>query len=253
VPDYREFSSDGVRIRFVDEGEGEPILLIHGFGSNVEVNWRSTGWIDALTGAGRRIVALDNRGHGGSEKLYEPEAYHPAVMAEDSARLLRHLGISHADVMGYSMGARIAAFLALGHADLVRSVILGGLGMALVDGMGDTDEIIAALEAPGLDSVEGETGRIYRKFADQTRADRKALVACLRGSRATLSPEQLAEIDMPALVAIGTRDKVAGSGEKLASLIPNAEFLAIPNKEHLPATGDKVFKAGALEFLERRS
>src|SRR5690349_9374795 len=102
----QSFLSDGVEIAFIDEGEGEPILLIHGCGSNIDVNWSTTNWLQTLRRAGRRAVAFDNRGHGQSQKLYEPAAYHPAEMAKDAANLLTHLGIGRADVMGYSMGAR---------------------------------------------------------------------------------------------------------------------------------------------------
>jgi pimeloyl-ACP methyl ester carboxylesterase len=248
----KRFLSDGIDIAFVDEGEGDAILLIHGFGSNMTVNWRSTGWIDALIRAGRRVVAFDNRGHGDSEKLYDPPLYHPALMARDAANLLEHLGIARADVMGYSMGARIAAFLALDHKEKVRSVILGGLGMALVEGMGGEDAIVAALEAPALEAVGDDIGRTYRKFADQTGADLRALAACMRGSRERLPPERLAQIRVPVLIAVGTRDKVAGSAQRLAWLIPGAEALDIPDREHLPATGDRVFKEGTLRFLARR-
>src|SRR5436305_2631926 len=105
-----EFSSNGVRIAFIDEkpenDRGEPILLIHGFASTHAVNWLFPLWVRTLTGAGRRVIALDNRGHGRSEKLYDPKDYHTATMAEDSRNLLDHLGIDNADVMGYSMDER---------------------------------------------------------------------------------------------------------------------------------------------------
>src|SRR5688572_7403274 len=109
------FDSDGVTIAYLDEGEGAPILLIHGFASNIQVNWVMTGWVDTLKRAGFRVIAIDNRGHGTSEKLYDTAVYGAAMMAEDARRLLDHLGIQRADVMGYSMGARIAAFLTLAH------------------------------------------------------------------------------------------------------------------------------------------
>src|SRR5262245_21812839 len=130
------FNNDGVDIAYLDEGEGEPVVLVHGFASTKEVNWVNPGWVSTVTRAGRRAIALDNRGHGASAKLYDPAAYHSAVMAEDVRALLDHLAIPRADVMGYSMGARIAAFLALAHPDRVRSAVLGGLGIRLVDGVG---------------------------------------------------------------------------------------------------------------------
>lgn len=246
------FSSDGIEIAYLDEGEGDPILLIHGFGSNLAVNWRSTGWIDTLTRSGRRVVAFDNRGHGRSGKTYDSEDYRPGRMAQDAANLMDHLEIGCADVMGYSMGGRIAVFLALARAERVRSLVIGGMGTALVEGMGGEERIAAALEAPSLDAVTDETGRVYRKFAEQTGADLRALAACIRGSRERVSAERLAELRVPVLVAVGTRDQVAGSAAGLARLIPGAATLDIPDREHLPATGDKVFKEGVLEFLAKR-
>ena len=184
------FTHDGVEIAFLDEGEGEPIVLVHGFASTKEVNWVFPGWVTTLTRAGRRVIALDNRGHGESTKLYEPAAYHSSLMAEDVRALLDHLGLGRADVMGYSMGARITAFLALAHPERVRSAVLGGLGIRLVDGVGLPETVAQALEAPALADVSDPTGYMFRAFAEQTRSDLGALAACMRGSRQTLSPQR---------------------------------------------------------------
>lgn len=246
------FSSDGVDIAFLDGGEGDPILLIHGFASNHVVNWGATGWIDTLKRDGRRVIAMDVRGHGKSEKLRDPESYPLALLAEDAARLLDHLGIQRADVMGYSMGARITVAMALDSQDRMRSMILGGMGYAMVEGMKGEDAIVAALEAPSLDDVEGEPGRAYRKFAEQTGSDTLALAACMRRARQTFTPEDLSTIHIPTLIAIGDKDSVAGSGEKLAALIPGSESVVIPNRDHMLATGDRHYKAAVLDFLARR-
>src|SRR5262252_9315869 len=157
-----QFTHDGVEIAFLDEGEGEPIVLVHGFASNKEVNWVASGWMTTLTRAGRRAIALDNRSHGASGKLYDPAAYHSAIMAEDVRALLDHLGLPRADVMGYSMGARIMAFLALKHPDRVRAAVLGGLGFRLVEGVGLPDAIAEALEAPSLAEVRDPTAYLFR-------------------------------------------------------------------------------------------
>jgi pimeloyl-ACP methyl ester carboxylesterase len=205
-----------------------------------------------LTRAGRRVVALDNRGHGQSTKLYEPDLYSTSLMAGDVRALLAHLGIARADVMGYSMGARITAFLAVEHPKVVRSAILGGLGIRLVDGVGLPMSIADALEAPSLADVPDQQGRMFRAFAEQTRSDRRALAACIRGSRQTLTREQVATIRVPALVAVGTKDDVAGSAADLAALIPGAQALDIPGRDHMLSVGDKVFKQGVLDFLNQR-
>jgi pimeloyl-ACP methyl ester carboxylesterase len=246
------FSHDAVEIAFLDQGEGEPIVLIHGFASDKEVNWVYPGWVTTLTGAGRRVIALDNRGHGASTKLYEPSAYHSATMADDVRALLDHLGLQRADIMGYSMGARIAAFLALAHPDRVRSAVFGGLGIRLVEGVGLPDTIAQALEAPTSAEVTDPTGRMFRSFAEQTKSDLRALAACMRGSRQTISRSDASRIAVPVLVAVGSTDSIAGAPEPLAALIPGAQALAIANRDHMQAVGDKVFKAAVIEYLKHR-
>jgi pimeloyl-ACP methyl ester carboxylesterase len=247
------FQNDGVDIAYLDEGEGEPVVLVHGFASTKEVNWVNPGWVSTVTRAGRRAIALDNRGHGASSKLYDPAAYHSAVMAEDVRALLDHLGLERADVMGYSMGARICAFLALAHPDRVRNVVLGGLGIRLVDGVGLPESIADALEAPSLADVRDPQGRTFRAFAEQTKSDLKALAACIRGSRQTLSRQDCAKLTMPALVAVGTKDEVAGSAQELAALLPQGRALDIPGRDHMLAVGDRVYKQNVLDFWAKKA
>ena len=248
----QHFSSDGVDIAYRTYGEGDPVLLIHGFASNNAVNWSSTGWIDTLTEAGYRPIAMDVRGHGASAKPTEPGQYRMATLARDAANLIDHLGLSRADVMGYSMGGRIGTVVALDHPDKVRSLVIGGMGLGLVEGIGGEDDIVAALEADSIAAVRTPVGRSYRKVAELTRSNLPALAACMREQRELVPRERLARIAVPVLVAVGTRDEVAGSAAGLAALIPGAEVLDIPGRDHMLATGDKVFKAGVLDFLSRR-
>jgi len=249
MPRFRHAPVD---IAYLDEGEGEPVILVHGFASNKEVNWVGPGWVATLTRAGRRVIALDNRGHGDSTRLYRSEDYHTDLMADDVRALIDHLGLARVDLLGYSMGARICAFVTVRHPDRVRSLILGGLGVRLVDGVGLSDDIALALEAPSPDAVTDPIGRRFRTFAEQTGSDRVALAACLRGSRQTLPHDEARSIAVPTLIAVGTRDEVAGPAAPLAAVIPGAEVLDIPGRDHMLAVGDRVFKAGTLAFLERR-
>jgi pimeloyl-ACP methyl ester carboxylesterase len=249
VPRFRH---DDVEIAFLDEGEGEPIVLVHGFASNATVNWVQPGWFTTLKGAGRRVIALDNRGHGASSKLYDPAAYHTALMAGDVIALIDHLGLGRADVMGYSMGARIGAFLALQHPQRLRSAVLAGLGSNLIDGTGVPDGVAAALEAPSAAAVDDPGARLFRTFAEQTKSDLRALAACVRGSRQTLTREEIATIAVPALVAVGSLDAIGGSAPVLAALLPAGEALEIPGRDHMTAVGDKAFKQGVLRFLQAR-
>ena len=212
------------------------------------MNWVYPGWVATLVKAGQRVIALDNRGHGGSSKLYDPAAYHSARMAEDVRALLDHLDLGRADVMGYSMGARITAFFALAHPQRLRRAVFGGLGIHLVDG-GLPESIAEALEAPSLADVHDPMGRMFRAFAEQTKSDLKALAACIRGSRQTLTRDQVMSIRAPVLVAVGTKDTVSGSAHELAALLPAGRALDIPGRDHMIAVGDKVFKEGVLRFL----
>jgi pimeloyl-ACP methyl ester carboxylesterase len=249
----QSFDSDGVGIAYRDEGEGEPILLIHGFASNSITNWVAPGWVASLVQSGRRVIAFDNRGHGNSEKLYDPAFYGAPAMAEDARRLLDHLGIGRADVMGYSMGARIAAFLVFRHQSRVRSVVFGGLGINMVRGMVGSGPLAKALEAENITDVTNDTARSFRAFAEQTGSDLAALAACMRGPREKISPAQLATIAVPCLVAVGTEDVIGGSGPELAKLIPGAQLLEIQGRDHMKAVGDAGFKQGVLDFLTKRA
>jgi pimeloyl-ACP methyl ester carboxylesterase len=245
------FHNGPVEIAYLDEGEGEPIVLVHGFASTKNVNWVYPTWVSELKKSGRRVVALDNRGHGESGKLYDPEAYHVPTMAGDVTALMDHLGIERADVMGYSLGSRMMAWLAQSQPQRLRSAILGGIGIGLIEGGGPGENVAEALEANSLDDVSDPVGRTFRAFADQTRSDRRALAACLRGSRRLMTREQAAAISLPVLIAVGTKDQIAGSAEALGKVIPGAEVLNIPNRDHMRAVGDKVYKSGVLDFLSR--
>jgi len=246
------FHHGAVEISYLDEGEGEAIVLVHGFASTKNVNWVYPSWVSELKKSGRRVVAFDNRGHGESSKLYDPREYELATMASDITALMDHLELPRADVMGYSLGSRMTAILARSAPHRLRSAILGGIGIGLIEGGGPGENVVKALEADTLDEITDPVGRTFRAFADQTRSDRRALAACLRGSRRLMTKQEAAEIAVPVLIAVGTADQIAGSAHALSEIIPGAKVLDIPHRDHMRAVGDKVYKAGVVDFLLHR-
>jgi pimeloyl-ACP methyl ester carboxylesterase len=245
------FTHSGLTLAYEVYGEGAPVLCVHGFASSGKVNWLDTGWVETLVEAGYQAITLDNRGHGASDKPHDPDLYYPSLMAEDALALLQHLGIGRAAVLGYSMGARIAAFMAYQAPETIAAAVFGGMGLNLINGLSDGNDIIAGLRAPSLSSLTHPTARQFRIFADHTGSDREALAACMETSREAMARADARRIEVPVLVAVGEVDEMAGSPEPLAELLPQGEAVVIPKRDHMRATGDKVFKTAALEFLGR--
>ena len=213
------------------------------------MNWVTPGWLKCLSEAGYHVVSFDNRGHGLSEKPHDEEKYGAHLMAGDVNALCQHLNLSRIHLMGYSMGARISAFVTMEYQHLLKSVIFAGMGFHMVRGMGNPEPIARALEAETAEEVTNPAARNFRDFAEVTKSDLKALAACIRSTRKPVTKEALANIKVPSLVAVGTTDVIAGSGEKLVELIPGAKHLPIPDRDHMRAVGDKAYKEGVLEFL----
>jgi pimeloyl-ACP methyl ester carboxylesterase len=239
-----------LQIAYAQEGEGECVLLIHGFASNKEVNWINTGWTRALVEAGMRAVAIDNRGHGESTKFHDRAAYTLAQLADDAALFLDAIGVATASVVGYSMGARISAMLAVRHPGRVSRLVLSGYGDRMVQGPGDWTNVHDALLAPSIEHAHDRRARAFRAFAEQTGSDRQALAACIAGMAGPIPREDLARVTVPVLVAVGTEDDVAGSGERLAEIFPHGRFFAIEGRDHMRAVGDRSHVREAVAFLK---
>ncbi len=245
----QKFNSAGVEIAFSDEGQGAPILLIHGFASNARVNWQATGWTKTLLEAGYRVICIDNRGHGESEKLYDPDFYSASIMAEDAARLLDHLKIATTAVMGYSMGARISAFLTMQKPDKVSRAIFAGLAERMVLGVPGGDAISDGLLAANARDVADPGARSFRIFAENTKSDLRALAACIRSSRVKIKAEALAKITCPVLVVAGELDTVSGPVQPLVDMIPSSQGVTLSDRNHMNAVGDVGYKKAVLSFL----
>ena len=227
-----------------------PILLVHGFSSSIKDNWLDTHWIKFLSELGLRVIAFDNRGHGNSEKFYNSQDYHLSAMVEDAVQLLDYLNIPKVHLMGYSMGARISALLTITHPGRVAKLVLGGNGYGMIEGTGDWTPVRDGLLAASMDDVTDLRARAFRRFAERTGSDRQALAACVMGLRQLFTPQDFQKITHDVLVAIGTEDDIAGSGEKLANLMTNARHFPIPGRDHMRASTDKLFMGEVAQFIK---
>ena len=243
--------SAGVAINYIVEGSGPPIVLVHGFASSVRGNWRATGMIDALVADGRQVVALDCRGHGESGRPHDAEAYSGTRMPDDVIAVMDHAGMDRADLMGYSMGGFIAASLLVLRPERFHSVILAGVGDALVTGGGGRERaasIARALEAEGRGGAENATARAFRAFAEQNGNDLAALAAIQRSSRGGFDRRKLGENACPVMVLIGEGDTLVGPADALAAAIPGAKLVKVPG-DHITAVGQPAFRRAVLDFL----
>jgi len=240
MPSFTSF--DGTEISYHEEGEGDLVLLLHGFASDAKGNWGGPGVIRALVDAGRRVVAPDARGHGSSGKPHDPSAYADGAMVKDAKALLDHLGADRVDVAGYSMGAMVSAYLATDEPRIGR-LVLGGMGAALVQGRrpGASDAVADALEA------DDPTARGFRIFADSTGADRLALAAVQRSNQFTERPD-LSKVTVPTLVLVGDGDDLVGPPQPLADAITGASVKIISG-DHLTAVADPAFPRAIVDFF----
>lgn len=263
----RFFDSDGVRLHYIDEGRGEPVLLIHGLAANLDLNWVRPSVMSALVDAAYRVVAYDARGHGRSEKLHDPSRYgSPEVL--DALRLLDHLDISRAHVVGYSRGGRVANQLRAEHPDRVRSVILGGYAESgrrkgkehpAVEGPSRADVADALargdpgplLRRSNPDATTEEVEALSRILADHN--DLRAVAAALRADRsfAQVTEGELRGNEVPSLLLVGELDRRSGEARAMARVMSNAEVLVVPGAGHVQVPERPEFVTAVLGFLAR--
>lgn len=243
------FESDGLKLAYRVEGEGDPILLAHGFASTHRANWIETGWSRALMDAGFRVIMPDMRGHGASEASYDRDDYTLSAMAGDLVALLDHLGEAGADLMGYSMGAMAALVAAMEHGGRFDRVIAAGVGARLLDEDRDPGPVVEALLADDPSGIADKGALGFRLFADRNGQDRRALAACFEAVRAPFPVAGLGDISRPVLVVTGEDDEQAGAPGPLAALIPGARAVTVPKRDHMKTVGDRAYKEAVLKFL----
>jgi pimeloyl-ACP methyl ester carboxylesterase len=243
------FDSGGVQIHFEDRGSGAPVVLVHGFASRAEHNWNLPGWYDLLAPK-YRVIAMDCRGHGASAKPHQAADYGGTIMEDDVIRLMDHLGVARALLMGYSMGGRISLGLLARHPERLRAVVLGGIGAGVqVNDPQRRGAIVKALVAEDSRKIKEETPRLFRQFAELNRNDLKALAACMNADRSPVDSAALRANRVPVLIVVGTKDTLVGSARPLAQSIANSRLVDLEGRDHLNAPGDKRYHQAVLEFF----
>jgi pimeloyl-ACP methyl ester carboxylesterase len=254
------FTSDGVRIAYDDiappaaagDGAARTIVLIHGFASNRNEGWKRTGWYQAFERRRIRAIAMDQRGHGESEKLYEPDAYGREALAADVLALMDHLEVRRAEVFGYSMGARTALAVAMAAPERVSNLILGGVGGKLLEPSPAVvgEPMAEAMLAEDPATITEPMLRSFRQFADEQGEDRRALAAVTRVRNPPLDRDAMAALPMPVLVVAGQGDTGAGDPEGLSRIFPHGRSVTVPGCDHFSAIPHALTKAAVFDFLD---
>ncbi len=243
--------SRGVRIDYEVEGSGSPLLLLHGLGASGDLNWRIPGWVDALHGS-HRLILVDHRGHGQSEKPHRQAAYSIQLMAADARAVLDAEGVPKTALMGYSMGAMVAMELLLNAPARFSAAVLGGMGSRWPrrDGASRCSDVPTPSRAPPR-RFQPRTGlRLLGSFLCHYDpiAQHSIRRTIFRGDP-PVDATRLADIKVPVLVVAGSRDFLCSPSRELAAAIPGARHEVLPNRGHMGAVRDQHFKDAVKAFL----
>jgi pimeloyl-ACP methyl ester carboxylesterase len=248
------FDSDGVKIHYLDRGHGAPVLMIHGFGSSAEEHWMKTGMVERIARRSR-AVAYDARGHGHSDKPHDPAKYGLANMRADAVRLLDHLKIARARMIGYSMGGRITLEVLMRDPERLSAIVLGGYGEGgQIATPGQRHRIAAGLLAEDPAVIEDVLARRFRRGAERNGKDLRALAACIGAEETTdaesaLDYDILRRVSSPVLIATGDKDTIAGDPRPLAGWFRNARVVVLDGADHVTAPADPRFHQAVEDFL----
>ena len=217
------------------------VLLVHGFASSAEHNWRQPGWLDLLADCGRETIAVDLPGHGTAPRLADPADYHNIEAYVAAAVEGRDL----LDAIGFSAGAHVLLRLAADQPDMFRRLALLGIGRGVLT-PADPEPIITALT--GEPDPENVPGMVFRRLADGLGNDRDALIAFLRLPQRPLTETDLARIATQVLVVLGDKDP-AGPGDSLVAALPDARLVTLRGVDHFGTPGDVRCMQAVLDFL----
>jgi pimeloyl-ACP methyl ester carboxylesterase len=255
------FNNNDVKIYYEIEGEGQDLIMIHGFAASIEINWRQPNWISTLRNE-NRLILIDCRGHGKSDKPYDPAKY-GRHMKEDVIKLMDHLSILKANFFGYSMGGNIALNILLSEPNRVNCAIIGGFipspaNPELIKQF--YEPVIHGLKTDNKKEIKNPIAKNFRAFADSTGADLKALAAVMEGNfiqkDESLTFDSLAtiktlfkKVKVPVLSVVGTDDELIQNKTLIAELMPGACHFQIQGRDHLTVVPDPRFHMMVRTFL----
>lgn len=221
----------------------EPVLLVHGFASSFERNWREPGWVDVLEEEGHRVTGLDLLGHGEAPKPTDPEAYRDLQRCVEVA--LPEQG--RVDAVGFSLGGQLLLAVASAAPQRFRRIVVGGVGDTIFSSS-DSEPVARAIEQGRPGEADHESAGAMARFAQAPGNEPAALAACLRRPHAPVTPEQLAGVGVPVLVVLGDRD-FAGPADRLVSALPDARLVTLTGADHFGTPKDFRFIEAAVDFL----
>lgn len=246
---------DGYRIATYSWGDqdAETVLLVHGFASSTRDNWVQTGWVRDLLGAGYRVLALDQRGHGNSDKAHDPHAYSLRALASDVEAVLDTYLVDQALYVGYSLGARVGWEVAQDFAERIERVVLGGVPDGVPLARLDLEQA-RAYAVDGTPVTDKATQNYMTLMERVGTSDPLALIAIATGMRASgqADPDPARAPHQPTLFATGSDDGIIAGSRALAAACPTGRFLEIPGRHHFNAPGSRIFRQGAIDFLRER-
>jgi pimeloyl-ACP methyl ester carboxylesterase len=243
-------SPDGTTIMTYDFGdpEGPVILAVHGFASSALVNWHSTGWTRDLTRAGFRVVAIDQRGHGHSDKPHDPLAYSMDLLVGDVLSVTNTLMLDEISYVGYSLGARVGWQSTLDLPNRITTAVLGGIpdGLPLTRFRIDLARDFIDNGTP----IDDRLTNAYLTMASGIAGnDLTALVALVEGMADGPQPDVDNPPRQPILFATGSEDKILPASRALAEATPRGTFYEIPGRNHFNAPTSRHYRDAAVAFL----
>lgn len=223
---HRWTASDGIELAWHEQGEGRPVILLHGLFSDAQMNWINFGHAERVAADGFRVIMPDLRAHGLSGAPHDADAYPSGILVRDLNELVAHLALVDFDLGGFSLGARTVV-QAIGEGLKPRRSILAGMGLRGLQNWDRRQQFFRDAIANFDTSARGDPHWLAIQFMKTMKVDREAALLVL-ASFGGIKPESLDSFTMPTLVVCGSEDEDNGSAAELAKSLPDARFVEVP-------------------------